>query len=415
MTRWTVVLGREIAGVALLAALAVGCGGSDGSSSAANPYAGYESETYSGTAHWLCHPDLAGSANACNGDQTTIRVEADGSSTTERFEPAVDPPVDCFYVYPTVSFDLAANADLNPGPQETDTTLIQAGRYGSVCRLFAPVYRQRTLVLLGLGLFADALIPDELQERASAIAYGDVLDAFKHYIAHENHGRGFLLLGHSQGARILTRLVAEEVETNAYLSRRLVAAHVPGTLVEVPEGADVGGTFATTPACRDASQTGCVVAYSSFRAGDPDLADPRFGVTADPGMQALCVDPASPDGGAAALDAYLPFVQAPVFEALLIARGQGGPYADPARNRSAAKSHSFYSVPGEIRGECVTNAAGARYLQVSIAADPSDPRADDYPGEFLGGKGWGLHLVDVSLAQGDLVHLAATQSAAWLR
>ncbi len=402
---------------ALTFALAVtnGCGEDAESSATANPYAGYVSDTYADTGHWLCHPDLAGEANVCNGDQTTIRVEADGSSKTESFQPAADPPVDCFYAYPTVSFDIAANADLDPGLQETGTTLIQAGRYGSVCRIFAPVYRQRTLVLLGLNLFAPFLVSDELEQQASEIAYGDVLDAFKHYIAHENHGRGFLLLGHSQGARILTRLIAEEVEANAFLSRRLIAAHIPGTLVEVPKGADVGGSFASTPACRSASQTGCVVAYSSFREGDPELADPRFGVTGNPATQALCVNPAALAGGSAPLDAYLPFLQPPIFQAILIAHGEGGPYADPAQNRAAARSHSFYSVPDELSGECVVDAAGTSYLQVSIAADPNDPRADDFPGEFLGGKGWGLHLVDVSLAQGDLVRLAASESEAWLR
>ena len=116
---------------------AASCGGEDGAA-ANNPYAGYVSATYAGTDHWLCHPDLTGSANVCNGDQTTIRVAADGSSTTEAFVPAADPPVDCFYLYPTVSFDLAANADLDPGAQETGTTLIQAARYGSVCAGAAP-------------------------------------------------------------------------------------------------------------------------------------------------------------------------------------------------------------------------------------------------------------------------------------
>lgn len=399
---------------------AASCGGEDGAA-ANNPYAGYVSATYAGTDHWLCHPDLTGSANVCNGDQTTIRVAADGSSTTEAFVPAADPPVDCFYLYPTVSFDLAANADLDPGAQETGTTLIQAARYGSVCRVFAPVYRQRTLVLLGLRLFAPFLVPDDVSAKAGEIAYADVLDAFRHYIANENHGRGFFLLGHSQGAGLSARLVTEEVETQPYLAARMISAHIPGATVEVPNGADVGGTLAATPACRSATQTGCVVAYSTFRKGDPDLAEPRFGVTGNPATQALCVNPAALVAGtgaaaSATLDAYLPFLQPPIFQAILIARGEGGPYADPARNRAAAKTHAFYSVPGQLHGQCVVDPAStASYLEVTVDSDPADPRADDYPGEFLGGKGWGLHLVDVSMVQGDLVGLAASQAAAWRR
>lgn len=414
----------RLAPLVLAAALApaASCGsGSDHGAASQNPYAGYVSATYAGTDQWLCHPGLTGSADVCSGDLSTIRVQADGSSTTEAFTPAADPPVDCFYLYPTVSFDLAANSDLDPGAQETGTTLIQAARYGSVCRVFAPVYRQRTLVLLGLRLFAPFLVPDDVSAKASAIAYGDVLDAFRHYIANENHGRGFFLLGHSQGAGLSARLIAEEIETQPYLAARLIAAHIPGATVAVPKGADVGGTLASTPACTRADQTGCVVAYSTFRQGDPDLAEPRFGVTGDPATQALCVNAAALVADAASttpatLDAYLPFLQPPIFQAILIARGEGGPYADPAQNRAAAKGHAFYSVPGQLHGQCVVDPAStASYLEVTIESDPTDPRADDYPGEFLGGKGWGLHLVDVSMVQGDLVRLAATQAAAWRR
>ncbi len=378
-----------------------------------NPYAGYTSTLYAGTANWLCHPDLAGGANVCNGDQTTIRVQADGSSTVERFTPAASPPFDCFYVYPTVSVDLALNSDLNPGAQERDTTLIQAARYGSVCRVFAPVYRQRTGTLLAIDALAPSLVSEQKQQQAGEIAYGDVLDAFKQYMAHENRGRGFVLVGHSQGSFLLARLIAEEIEPNPYLARHLIAAHIPGALVEAPIGTDVGGTFASTPACRSPDQTGCVIAYSSYRKGDPNLAEPVFGVASTPGMRALCVDPAALAGGAAALDAYLPFTQAPVYQLLLLPHGTGGPFADPSANRQAARANRFYSVPGQIQGQCVVNQAGTSYLEITISADPADPRADDYPGEFAGGKGWGLHLDDVSLAQGDLVRLAASEAAAW--
>ena len=48
-------------------------------------------------------------------------------------------------------------------------------------------------------------------------------------------------------------------------------------------------------------------------------------------------------------------------------------------------------------------------------ADPTDPRADDFNGEFIGGDGWGLHLVDVTIGMGDLVALGAAQAAAWLQ
>ena len=50
--------------------------------------------------------------------------------------------------------------------------------------------------------------------------------------------------------------------------------------------------------------------------------------------------------------------------------------------------------------------------------DPADPRADDIPGD-LGAVGkvqanWGLHLIDVNLAMGNLVELVERQAAAFL-
>ena len=74
----------------------------------------------------------------------------------------------------------------------------------------------------------------------------------------------------------------------------------------------------------------------------------------------------------------------------------------------------YYKVPGQFSGECVTNELGAHYLEVSLDVDAADPRADDYQGELIVVKGWGLHLIDMVLAQGDLVRLAGDQTQAWL-
>lgn len=401
------------------------CGGSGsnsddigiaGAAATANPYSGHSSTTYAGSTNWLCHPGLVGAANVCNADLDTTAVEANGAATVESFQPAADPRVDCFYIYPTTSLDPGPNSDLIDDIQEQQTTALQAARYGEVCRLFAPVYRQRTLTTLALTTVTNMITPLGLDDGASEIAYADVLDAFREYIANQNQGRGFILIGHSQGASLLRRLVAEEVEAEPFLSSRLVAAHLIGSLIEVPIRADVGGIFASTPACRSPGQTGCVIAYSSFRKGDPELSNPRFGVTGNPATRALCTNPAALAGGPAELDLRLPFQQPPAFQALIAGRfrGTAGPYADPIRNLTTLLDTPFFAVPGQVSGECVVNDAGASYLEISIAADPADPRADDYPGEFLGGTGWGLHIADVNLAQGDLVRVAAMQAAAWL-
>ena len=66
-----------------------------------------------------------------------------------------------------------------------------------------------------------------------------------------------------------------------------------------------------------------------------------------------------------------------------------------------------------MQGECVER-GDYQYLEISVLADPEDPRADDFNGDFQGGIGWGLHLVDVSIAIGNLLDVAESQSEAWL-
>ncbi|MDX1590217.1 MAG: DUF3089 domain-containing protein [Oleiphilaceae bacterium] len=415
-----------------------------------NPYDGYESVNYGGLDNWLCHPDQAYEDNICHTNLDTLSVDASGNSQLLPFSTGEDRGIDCFYVYPTASADPFPNSDFQPDLQEIEVTKLQAGRYGEVCELFAPVYRQRTLTLLAVrGALAnvyprsealDALLaplnqpplseselgklltPTETTEttlsdinsEADALAYADVLDAFRAFVAGRDTDRGFLLLGHSQGSRILARLIAEEIEPEPALRERLVAAHIPGTDIEVPVGADVGGRFARTPACRHSDETGCVIGYASYRAGDPELADPRFGTTADGNTEAMCVNPAALSGGTGSLQVRLPYRLPPVYEVLLIPRGSGGPYANPLENVSARLEAPFFAVPGQIRGQCQRTDQGAHYLEVVIEANPEDARADDYPGEFIGGSNWGLHLADVNLAQGNLVDLARSQSSTWL-
>lgn len=201
----------------------------------------------------------------------------------------------------------------------------------------------------------------------------------------------------------------EEVEHNAALAERMVAAYLFGTTIAVPEGEDVGGTFQSTPLCRAAEQTGCLVTYSSWRDREPPDSDARFGDTGDPNTVAACVNPATLAAGKATLKPYFPGEVKGVFT---IALGDGSsPYADP--NAHDPITTPYYSMPDFVQGECVDR-DGHQYLEISVMADPEDPRADDFNGDFRGGIGWGLHLVDVSLAIGNLIELAESQGAAWL-
>jgi hypothetical protein len=334
---------------------------------------------YADPSRWLCLP---GSSNdVCHQNLDATIVNADGTMNVERHVFATKPGIDCFYVYPTVSTDTTPNSDLVPGKEEISVTLNQAARLTSVCDVYAPLYRQVTLgVLFGSGGTPDREMP-----------YSDVLSAWRYYLAHYNQGRPFMLLGHSQGAGVLKRLVQEQIDANADLRTKLVSAMLIGGNIAVPDGKDVGQDFQNVPLCRSPSQKGCVVAYSTFRATAPPPADSLFGKPrTGPGVVA-CTDPAALMGG--------PVFQKPYF---LVSDGF-------AKLGAITVTTPFVTYPDFLRGECVSK-NGFDYLELTILGDPADPRPDDIGGDLT--PQWGLHLVDVTIAMGDIVSLVGSEAAA---
>src|ERR1700752_3949739 len=161
---------------------------------------------YSKPETWLCRP---GRQDACATDMTTTIVPANGKLSIEKF--AADPkaPIDCFYVYPTVSTDPTPNSDMSQDPAEKLVVLQQFARFASTCRTFAPMYRQITLRGLQTALATNA---DPLALFSKGAQYDDVRDAWQHYLKNDNQGRGVVLIGHSQGAFILQALIANEID-----------------------------------------------------------------------------------------------------------------------------------------------------------------------------------------------------------
>ena len=72
-------------------------------------------------------------------------VAANGTLTKEAWKANPDAPIDCFYVYPRCRPDTTDNSDMNPDPAELNVVRQQFARFGSVCRLYAPMSRQVTL------------------------------------------------------------------------------------------------------------------------------------------------------------------------------------------------------------------------------------------------------------------------------
>jgi hypothetical protein len=340
---------------------------------------------YAKAESWLCRPDANG---PCDTDLSKTRfiappVPIPGPPAPPGWQSAVD----CFYVYPTVSRQPAGNADGSPTDDERYVVQQQFARFVEVCRRFAPLYRQTTLATIGSGVKGDA-----------ELAYGDVRAAFRQYLAADNGGRGVLLLGHSQGARHLRRLIAEEV-VGKPVEQQIVAAYAIGFPVPVADAADGVAPPMLKP-CTRAQETGCLVAYASFHAASPPAADNRFAGRPGPGLRVACVNPAALLGQPT-LRAILP---ARPRQAGSAAIGSGvtlapGPVEAPS-----------YELAGMIEARCVRTAE-TDYLAVSspvAAVDAGLKRID------AALPGWGLHLVDINLALGSLVQLAGAQSASWL-
>ena len=350
--------------------------------------------------NWLCRPDRQ---DACAVDQKVTRVGADGSLTAEAVARSSKPAADCFYVYPTASLDPMPISDMVASADERDRVTSQFARFAGVCRPFAPIYRQVTLTALRARLRGAQVEWNE--ERG----YRDIRDAWRDYLAHDNRGRPFVLIGHSQGANVLKRLVAEEIDGKP-IHRRLLSAMLPGTSLLVPKGKDVGGDFKSIRLCRVASQTGCAIVWASYRDSIPPPASALFGIARDPTMEAACTNPARLQRGSAKLDAILgfPWWRGGVAQGITPkASWQVNGHPIPTR---------FVRVPGLLSGECVRG-AHANYLAVHVNIAPRTPfdrELTDTP--VIGDDAypdWGFHVVDVAIVHGDLLRLVKTQSAAW--
>ncbi|MFC3076648.1 DUF3089 domain-containing protein [Phenylobacterium terrae] len=356
---------------------------------------------YADKANWLCWP---GRDDACAIDNTATIVKADGSTEKETWKADPNAPVDCFYVYPTVSNDPGVISDMTANAEEKRVVEQQLARFGAKCRVFAPLYRQFTLTALRQMMSGGT--PPAARGPMPQTGYNDVVDAWNWYLANENKGRGVVLIGHSQGSGVLTQLIKEHIDGKP-VQKQLVSALLIGTTLPVEKGKDVG-TFTSIPLCKSADQTGCAIAYAAFRDTIPPPPTSLFGRPREgAGMEAACVNPANLSGGKGELKAYLAAGRTMI-------SGEG----PPVWAKGKTIDTPFVAVPGLLTAECV-NKDGFHYLSVHINADPADPRADDIAGDVPGadGKpnaGWGLHLIDVNLAMGNLLDIVEAQSKAWL-
>jgi hypothetical protein len=209
---------------------------------------------YSNPSHWAALPDREDLAD------TLIAGSLDGQAGS---------PVDVFFVHPTTFLTGEAwNQSIDDGETNnmTDEMVMQgqASVFNGCCRVFAPRYRQATLMAFSEG--------SESGTNALALAFGDVVAAFRYFVANLNDGRPFVMASHSQGSRHLDLLLEQEVVGTEPFDR-MVAAYLVGFTIDHSNGVAV---------CETPTQTGCQVTWNTV--------GPRAGALLDDPNN-ICVNP----------------------------------------------------------------------------------------------------------------------------
>jgi len=141
--------------------------------------------------------------------------------------PAPTHPVDVFYLYPTAWTSTSSDPQIcaidEPSMlvQAPQAYARQATAFANVGNIYAPFYRQDNMSSV---------------DRWNVIAGIPTLDAtaaFDHYIQNFNDGRPFILVGHSQGATVLTNILSGYLGRNPAVLARMVAAYVIGSPITV--------------------------------------------------------------------------------------------------------------------------------------------------------------------------------------
>ena len=199
-------------------------------------------------------------------------------------------PADVFYIHPTT---LRSKAHWNQRTDDaatdawTDASVIarQASAWNACCKVYAPRYRQAGPV----AYYASKSDGPKAYE----LGYQDVKRAFEYYLAHYNHGRPFIIAGHSQGALDTYHLIVDLIDGKP-LQRQLVAAYAVGVGASL---GDFGRTYKSVQPCRKPADLHCIASWNTFtRSGDTAAyivsSEARYTAKyGDEGKALLCTNP----------------------------------------------------------------------------------------------------------------------------
>lgn len=208
-----------------------------------------------------------------------------------------------FFIHPTTFLDRKGwNAPLDDKEANDLAALMvrgQASAFAGAGDVWAPRYRQAT--------FGAFLTDQPERQKALDAAYADVATAFDQFVW-ETGDPPIILVGHSQGALHLMRLMQEKIAGRP-IAKRVVAAYVVGWPVSTTGDAPAMGF----PACTTPDATGCLLSWQSFaEPADPaivkDVYDKSTGFDGKPrkGTPMVCTNPITgTERGTAKADANL--------------------------------------------------------------------------------------------------------------
>ena len=197
---------------------------------------------------------------ACGKDSSNSAPQATDYSQAAHWLslPAVTEKVDIFYLYPTAwtSTDpdnphICAIDEPSMLTQAPEAFARQATAFETVGNIYAPFYRQDN------GSSINRL------ETIAGIPTLDAVAAFDYYIQHFNNNRPFILVGHSQGATVMSNLLAGYLKDHPDVYSRMVAAYVIGNPVtQAYLDNNTHLKFATGPI-----DTGVIISYNTEMPG----------------------------------------------------------------------------------------------------------------------------------------------------
>ena len=279
---------------------------------------------------WLSRPDLADSASLWS-------PKGIETSTEERGKAAI------FFVHPTSFITVSQSATWNASLSDKETNdraaifvRGQSSPFNTAGEVWAPRYRQAN--------FASFLTDKVEGVKALDAAYSDVATALDYFIKAIPKDQPVILVGHSQGALHLSRLIRERIAGTPF-AKRVVAAYVIGWPISAVTDVEAMGM----PACTVPDQNGCLLSWASF------------------------AEPADPSSVTAAYDKTIGFNGQPRKDTPILCTnpltGITGGEAPASANLGTLKNKADFSD-----GEIIPSGVGARcdergFLMISDAPD----------------------------------------------